>query len=124
MCFVCEYMCVCVRVHVCACMCECVTMKRKCLTNGNHDKQYRRYVNQVAASTTQTKIQQEKVVCFISRTGEKNYKLSKPTHAAVNLYLLDRDSCVCVFVCVCVCVCACVRACVCVCVCVSEKDER
>ena len=44
---VCECVCVCVHMGVlacvCVCVCVCVTMKKKCQTNGKHDKRYRRY---------------------------------------------------------------------------------
>ena len=39
--------------RVCVCVCVCVTMKKKCQTNGKHDKRHRRYFKQAAASTTQ-----------------------------------------------------------------------
>ena len=76
---VCVRACVRMCVSLCVCVCVCVTIKKKCQTNGKHDK---RYLKQIAASTTQRKLQQ------------------------------IRGPCVCVCVCVCACaharVCACV----------------
>ena len=44
----CVCACVCVCVCVCVRVCVCVTMKRKCQTNGKHDKRYQRCSMQVA----------------------------------------------------------------------------
>ena len=82
----------------------CVTMKRKCQTNDKHDKGYRRYFKQLAASTMQRNMCACVCVCVCVRVHVRTYE------------------CVCVCVCAharaCVCVRTRARACVCVCVCV------
>ena len=97
-------------VKTCSCVCVCFTMKRKCQTNGKHDKRHRRYFKFAARSGTQRK----------SNKRKKSVWTVDHCHSYRRKHGLVR-ACVCVCVCVlCTCVCLCVSRClfvrVCLCV--------
>ena len=80
---------VCMCMYACVCVCVCVSQwKKKGQMNGKPDKRYRRHFKQAAASTTQTKIQQEEEARFIG------------CHSHRRCVLLGARVCGCVCVCV------------------------